>query len=309
MTVCYVSSIVLVLLGALIGGIVALLLKWACLGVVLGALVSLCFLIADKGTIISSTTLVGVVFGIGISCGLILSFIREKQSNIAGFTVLGGLMFASGIDLIIHGGLVYNIGVILQKRWPEGIGCHPGKCHLYWLLAIWCIFSVVACAIQILLLLNPSPFQLLKRNFAQLKGGGYEPIPDARKERLDTATHEDGSKQRTLYYPDNQGFNYFNPDHLPQRLQEDVQNIYHAATLLANFFGFQDDNVRNQTEHCMLLVLNYRRYSEAPPLSKQSPVHLSSTLPAGLLHKKVFENYQEWCNSLQVRPLRDIQEQ
>ncbi len=301
MMVCYVSAIALVLLGAFIAGMAALLLKWACVGVVLGAIVSLWLIVADEGALISSTTLVGCTFAIFIACGLVLSFLREKQSDIAGFAVLGGLMFASGIDILLNGGLVYNIGVVLQKRWPEDFNCKPGKCHLYLLLAIWVAFVAISGLFQILSLLSPSPFEMLKTFALQLKGGEYEPVLDGEKQRLDTSAHEDGSKQRTLYYPDNQGFNYFNPDELPPELQQDMGNIHRAATLLANFFGFQDDNIRNQTEHCMLLLFNYRRYSETPPLSKQYPDHLATGSATCALHDKMFENYREWCDWLQVR--------
>ncbi len=300
MVVCYVTSIALVLLGAVIGGIIALLLKWACLGMVVGALVSLWLIIADKGLILSSGALVGITFAIFIACGLVLSFFKEKHSNIAGFAMLGGLMFASGIDLLLNGGLVYNIGVVLQKQWPEGFSCQQDKCHLYWLLAIWAGFFAFSGLIQVLSLSSPSPLQLLKNLALQFKGKGYESIPDDIKERVDTSGYEDGSKQRTLYYPDNQCFNYFNPDELPPGLKQDVQNIYHAATFVANFWGFQDDNIRNQTEHCMLLLFNYRRSPESSTLSAYDGVSLTNEHAIYALHKKVFENYCEWCDSLQV---------
>lgn len=34
---------------------------------------------------------------------------------------------------------------------------------------------------------------------------------------------------------------------------------------LANSFGFQDDNVRNQVEHLMTLLANHRRYANSMP--------------------------------------------
>ncbi|CAN0452855.1 unnamed protein product, partial [Laminaria digitata] len=36
--------------------------------------------------------------------------------------------------------------------------------------------------------------------------------------------------------------------------------IFMAAENLANTFGFQDDNVRNQVEHLLTLLANHRRY-------------------------------------------------
>ena len=44
--------------------------------------------------------------------------------------------------------------------------------------------------------------------------------------------------------------------------------IFIAAETLANTFGFQDDNVRNQVEHLLTLLANHRRYAnEMPALS------------------------------------------
>ncbi len=307
--VCYVSAVALALLGALIAGMAALLLKGTCLGIVLGALVSMWIIIIDEGDIISTTALIGVTFALFIACGLFLSLYREKQSNIVAFAALGGLMFASGFDILINGGLIYNIGAVLQKRWPEDYNCKPGKCHLYFLLLVWIAFSVISGLIQFLSLLSPSPLEMLQNFAHRLNGGEYEPVPDVEEQRRDTSIYEDASKQRTLYYPDNQGFNYFNTDVLPSELQQDVGNIYRAATLLANFFGLQDDNVRNQTEHCMLLLFNYRRYSVTPSISaKTYPSYLSSVSAICALHDKVFQNYRDWCDWLQVRmhhhPLR-----
>ncbi len=300
MVVCYAMSIALVLMGAVIGGIIALLLKWACLGMILGALVSLWIIIADKGTILSSGLFVGLTFGVLVACGLLLGFFREKTSNVAGFAMLGGLLFASGIDLLVNGGLVYNIGAILQTRWPEGFSCEPDKCHLYWLLAIWAGFFIISVLIQILSLSSPSPLQLLKNIALQFKGQGYESIPDSAG-KMDPVACEDGSKQRTLYYPDNQGYNYFNLDELPPGLNQGVQSIFDAATQVANFYGFQDDNVRNQTEHCMLLLVNYRRSTKSPKSLLGHGVSLTTEEAIYALHKKVFENYCQWCDSLQVR--------
>lgn len=38
-----------------------------------------------------------------------------------------------------------------------------------------------------------------------------------------------------------------------------------CADELANSFGFQDDNVRNQVEHLMTLLANHRRYATSMP--------------------------------------------
>lgn len=44
--------------------------------------------------------------------------------------------------------------------------------------------------------------------------------------------------------------------------------IFGAAETLANTFGFQDDNVRNQVEHLLTLLSNHRRYAtEMPAMS------------------------------------------
>eukprot|EP00611_Tribonema_gayanum_P022138 TRINITY_DN4392_c0_g1_i1.p1 TRINITY_DN4392_c0_g1~~TRINITY_DN4392_c0_g1_i1.p1 ORF type:complete len:2193 (+),score=1022.20 TRINITY_DN4392_c0_g1_i1:563-6580(+) len=132
---------------------------------------------------------------------------------------------------------------------------------------------------------------------------GYTPIPLSPKR--DSLVHKVVC-QKTFTYPDNQAYNYFHPDKLPPALQAYAEVTYFTADQLANFFGFQDDNVRNQVEHILSLVGNHRRFCDVPlTFGAFEGLQTIPTAPAtGVhsLHAKLFENYRGWCKNLNVPP-------
>ncbi|CAM9928009.1 unnamed protein product [Heterosigma akashiwo] len=82
--------------------------------------------------------------------------------------------------------------------------------------------------------------------------------------------------------------------------------VLDAADELGNFFGFQDDNVRNQTEHALFLLANHRRHTKAPRQAGDTGI-MPATLelpPSALhsVHAKVFSNYVQWCATMGVQP-------
>ncbi|CAN0344735.1 unnamed protein product, partial [Scytosiphon promiscuus] len=52
---------------------------------------------------------------------------------------------------------------------------------------------------------------------------------------------------------------------LPSLSSHVSESVLTCADELANSFGFQDDNVRNQVEHLMTLLANHRRYANSSP--------------------------------------------
>ncbi|CAL5200400.1 unnamed protein product [Lathyrus oleraceus] len=67
---------------------------------------------------------------------------------------------------------------------------------------------------------------------------------------------------------------------------------------LALFFGFQNDNVRNQREHLILHLANAQMRLNAPPDNIDS---LDSTVLRSF-REKLLRNYSNWCSYLAVKP-------
>ncbi|CAN0381419.1 unnamed protein product, partial [Phaeothamnion confervicola] len=89
---------------------------------------------------------------------------------------------------------------------------------------------------------------------------------------------------------------------LPPGLNDYAEVVYSTAEQLANFFGFQDDNVRNQAEHAITLAANHRRFADTVVNPRSGRLVLP--FPSGIhsLHEKLFNNYHGWCDSMSVTP-------
>ncbi|KAJ8612338.1 hypothetical protein CTAYLR_008360 [Chrysophaeum taylorii] len=101
-------------------------------------------------------------------------------------------------------------------------------------------------------------------------------------------------------------FNLFDPERLPASLQRFAPQIFASAEALGNFFGFQDDSVRNQAEHALALLANAlaqqrQRYDESveaePPVGEDA-----EDAAVRALHAKLFSNYRSWCAALETVP-------
>ncbi|KAF0698947.1 hypothetical protein As57867_010429, partial [Aphanomyces stellatus] len=85
---------------------------------------------------------------------------------------------------------------------------------------------------------------------------------------------------------------------------------------LKRIFGFQTDNVKNQTEHLVLLLTNHKERLETPPpilrkadtRSARAPFEVpkdaneAATQAIMKLHARLFDNYIKWCAYLGVQP-------
>eukprot|EP00904_Undaria_pinnatifida_P012897 jgi/Undpi1/8738/HiC_scaffold_25.g11200.m1 len=107
-------------------------------------------------------------------------------------------------------------------------------------------------------------------------------------------------KRKTWTYSENHStWNYFDMEALPHVFCANKDAIFVAAETLANMFGFQDDNVRNQVEHLLTLLANHRRYANEMPATEGS---LPPKSAVHSLHSKVFTNYRDWCESMRIAP-------
>ena len=98
--------------------------------------------------------------------------------------------------------------------------------------------------------------------------------------------------QLTFSYPDSLEFNYFDPDNLPIAVQAYAECIFSSVQALSAEVGFQVDNSRNQAEHLLMMLTNETQHGD----------HLHPNLPPQRLHRKLFRNYNKWCESLGVEP-------
>ncbi|TYZ59537.1 hypothetical protein PybrP1_003455 [[Pythium] brassicae (nom. inval.)] len=81
--------------------------------------------------------------------------------------------------------------------------------------------------------------------------------------------------------------NFFSPASLPRHMQQ-YAAIFRIAVNVQRAFGFQLDNLRNQTEHVVMLLTNSAR---------------KGANPYRTLHALVFSNYSKWCRKLEIAPL------
>lgn len=103
-------------------------------------------------------------------------------------------------------------------------------------------------------------------------------------------THFYASADARNWRPDD-GFvekdNYFNCESLPPSLKQ-FSSIKDIGENIQRIYGFQFDNVRNQTEHIIVLLSNAARYGHNPYT---------------YLHQVIFSNYSTWCFKLNVAPV------
>lgn len=294
MLVCYVAGCAVAVVGAVVGGVVALLLKWLSVGATLGTLIGLGIVLADAGRLIVTEEQVLGVFITTLCGSMLLSWFREDLGAVATFAAFGGLLFSYGVDLCVGGqSLILNTGVVLQMRWPEGEaacwesgeGCDTVQA----LLALWAVLAVLGLLVQ-----------------GQLSGACRLCRPKEADIPATTSATKVSSLpvQKTFTYPEGNGlmYNYFKPDQLPPALKVHMDVIFRTAENLANFFGFQDDNVRSQVEHVMTLVANHRRYADAPAFDLKGNYKLPPATPVHSLHTNLFNNYKGWCKNLKIPP-------
>ncbi|KAF0718087.1 hypothetical protein As57867_001910, partial [Aphanomyces stellatus] len=119
-------------------------------------------------------------------------------------------------------------------------------------------------------------------------------------------------------------FNILDLDNLPARYAP-IMALFKSSHVhgdvfdsMKKIFGFQEHNVKNQTEHLALLLTNYKEMLESPPpspvddktakKSKQPVVEVprdaneAAAQAVTKLHARLFDNYIKWCKYLKVQP-------
>eukprot|EP00638_Chattonella_subsalsa_P004550 CAMPEP_0117750646 /NCGR_PEP_ID=MMETSP0947-20121206/10498_1 /TAXON_ID=44440 /ORGANISM="Chattonella subsalsa, Strain CCMP2191" /LENGTH=2124 /DNA_ID=CAMNT_0005568865 /DNA_START=100 /DNA_END=6474 /DNA_ORIENTATION=+ len=283
-------------LGGLVGGIVSLLLKKFCMSLTLGVLIAFYILLLDNGRLlVTSTSHEFVASGLVIVCmllGCLIYYRSERLGDLVCFPLFGSLLVALGVDMVHGDTMIYAIDSIYQMTWPSS-STQDNSIQLLMLGALGA--SVVGFIVQACV---SGAAKQWKSLFS-----GYQKIQDGPK-----ASYSAG-KQKTLEYPVDQEYNFFDPAALPVKVSEYSRVVLDAADELGNFFGFQDDNVRNQTEHLLFLLCNHKRFTKVS--SSFSKMQQTGFLPQALdlppsslhsVHAKLFSNYKKWCTQLGVAP-------
>ncbi|CAK4676036.1 hypothetical protein LEN26_003727 [Aphanomyces euteiches] len=119
-------------------------------------------------------------------------------------------------------------------------------------------------------------------------------------------------------------YNILDFDNLPERYSPVVKLLTSSPThgdifaSMQKIFGFQETNVKNQKEHLLLLLTNYKENLETPApemYSEKQKKNAKDTPPelpkdaddaaeqaVKKLHTRLFDNYNKWCKYLKVQP-------
>ncbi|CAM9568890.1 unnamed protein product [Chrysoparadoxa australica] len=307
MFICYIGGCVVSTIGAVVAGVIAVLIEWISVGLCLGTLTGLAIILLDGDTLIQSGVAVNVMFALTLAVCIFVTWKAPKMSMITMTSLSGGLLIAYGLDALLERSLLLNTGVVMQLDWPASMHCYS-DCHMRALIGVW--LSLAACGVLVQSHISQvwTPFKKIIDSCTEqiihsraATSGGYEPIPSGagRSARASGAT---GGTQKTFTYPDNQGYNYFPLDKMPPGLQLYSDVAFATGERLANFFGFQDDNVRNQVDHVLSLAANHRRFADAFPTAVNGKILQPPPTAIHSLHDKLFENYKLWCETMHITP-------
>lgn len=281
-------------LGAAVGGMVALLLKRLCVGIALGVVLALYILLLDNGRWIGCVpgpdVASSLIFLATLTLGNIASFKSEKMADLLLFPLFGALLVALGVDIVRGNTIAFAIDSIFQMTWPSS---STKDDSIQWIMLGALGASLIGFLVQAIFCGVAKDLKILFSGYQQIQD--TSPVPHT------------GAKQKTMEYPVDQEFNFFDPAALPPQVSEYSRVVLEAADELGNFFGFQDDSVRNQTEHMLFLLANHKRFTKVSASGiRKSPAsifpHALDLPPTAVhsLHTKMFENYRAWCKKIGV---------
>lgn len=318
---CYLVGAWVSLIGAMVGTTVTLLATWASVGTCLGCLAGTFLVLADGGALLQSQATVSVLFALLIAACLCLSWFQEKSCTIMMMASTGGLLMAFGVDLTLDGRMVVGTEHILQMIWDVGPHCWE-ECHMLQLLLLWGSATVVGVLVQghmsgilpLNILLQKVGLWRARSVYNTVEGqdggdwsGGSSAGSGFLERAKEKQTGVGGNRytagmRKTWTYSNNDTWNYFDTENLPRAMDIHKDSIFVAADNVANEFGFQDDNVRNQVEHAVTLLANHRRFANEMAEMTLGEASLPPKSSIHSLHRKLFINYKDWCEAMRVRP-------
>jgi hypothetical protein len=278
---------ILVLIGALVGGVVGVLLPKITTGVSLGFLVSLFASVIIYGANAAgnlSAILIPSIFALLIIGSVFATQKYDVFCSSIRTALITGLVISMSVDMMLHKGLIGAMKAVLNMIFfdleePE---CFSA-CHVPSLLCFWVIWASIAWLIQ-----NSLSGRMKKWMNRGLSSYNYQPLSAIRG----YTEAKFSAQQRTFSYPDTLEFNLFDPDKIPEILQPYANVVFETVQSIARQYGFQVDNSRNQAEHLLMMLTN-----------ESAPIDSNLSAAANRLHKKTFANYQKWCDRMGTPPL------
>ncbi|CAH0477376.1 unnamed protein product [Peronospora belbahrii] len=262
-------------------------------GIVLGGLCSLVYpislgamlglyggvMVSQFVPLLSSRVITAVLVCIGIALGSTPQ-IDTKHIVIVSTSWLGSLAFLLSVSLwVSEGDIAENAWELAGFVFNGETRDHVGFCteHCLATYGLLVILSVIATSYGYYSMRGV----LLRSNTIEARKAKFPPVSassDARSWKLDD-DDVSGVEKSVV--------NFFSPSRLPHNMQQ-FSTIFRIAVNVQRSFGFQLDNLRNQTEHIVVLLTNATR---------------NSGNPYRKLHDLVFSNYKKWCSKLTIQPL------
>jgi len=304
LTLAHISPYFLMMNATLVGLALGVMLPTVFPGICFGASFAL-FLTLLCGSTIAPFHIIGTVLVILASIGS--AKFRLKEILTLASIWIGGATAASlydplVLDAILNAVLGYDRHSVSWGATDFSAQATPLPAADPMLTLLWfigCVITAGCCYWR-----DQGEWQNLFRRYSSSSYSGvrYSSVPatsasqPAQSKRTVIGSDYKLEKQKIIddLLPKDEVYNMFNPVDLPPRLSEFANMVFSACEDLGNFFGFQDQSVRNQAEHLLILLSNNRRYMTMSSTPPHSPIHA--------LHAKVFSNYVKWCKAMSVRP-------
>lgn len=220
-----------------------------------------------------------------------------------------GMMLALSLDDIFSFGLKYAISDILRMRISSirgpcmSLAAHStntfdgdSHCHIASMVAVWIFFSVLVFFVQanfsgLYQKWRPPTLSQSARNIL-LSGPGYKPVPTSDRKVL--FSQNNAAKDNAVHFRSvkTKHFNFFDWKDLPPEMESLGSQILAVQDQLSDSLGFQTDNIRNQSEHLLMLITNAYNPSDG-----------SYAGPVERLHMRMFLNYRNWVKRMETESL------
>jgi len=229
----------------------------------------------------------------------------EPLARHAAFGVAGAWLLTLGLDALLAEGAALWSRVVAVAR-PHDLPGVPSDETSYLgeaeALLIWVVLSAVLFLARVAAESGPARAASLLRSVGGRRQR-YVAVGDDGEKPPATIRDDGSASKEARHHASLVGerpprYNLFDPEALPEALKRFAPEVFASSEALGNFFGFQDDNVRNQAEHALMLLAN--------GLAQQAPSSRSArgcdVAALGALHAKLFANYRRWCAHLETAP-------
>lgn len=284
------------LLGAFVGGIIALLVSTVSLSLVLTFSAGSMVIVMGSGMIFGGTISRLVLLCSIMLASLILGATRKDMLVLLSTTLTGSFLVVLGIDQFAGKPLAAASlrGTLLSSFYgTDGLhfaGCTP-SCYI--LSAVWVLEACLGILFQVV---DTRIDALHDLRIERKSRKGTISSDDRRSSVRSTHGHASHSYEWHALQAKMQpatpsaasaAFNYISDQDLSNDMRSIKAEIAPTFRHLGEQFGFQQGNIQNQQEHLIFLLGSIK-----------SRNHTDCTTE---LHNKIFSNYREWCQFLRIR--------